>query len=188
MLPQLRASFIILLLRAQFQHAQALLITHAGMTSGSVHVAHDDAPPAWHWAMLNDRDRNAAYRVAIERACWHGNGPHAATVLDVGCGAGLLSLIASGAHLPPHERSKAGPRDILACEKAPTVAQIASQCCKDNGCGRNGPGVRVVPLHSYELVVGEHLPEPVDLAISEIVDETLLGEHVLWTLTVRIRA
>lgn len=45
----------------------------------------------WHWAMLNDAKRNAAYATAIELvAKWRPE----SRVLDIGTGTGLLTSIA----------------------------------------------------------------------------------------------
>lgn len=45
--------------------------------------------PRWHFRMMNDRSRNAAYRLAIQRAT-QAMPPGRHTVLDIGAGAGLL--------------------------------------------------------------------------------------------------
>ena len=52
-----------------------------------------DAPttsPGYHYDMLHDTERNAAYAAAIEADAAPDD-----FVLDVGCGSGLLSLLAS---------------------------------------------------------------------------------------------
>lgn len=45
----------------------------------------------WHWAMLNDVNRNAAYATAIELVA---NWKPESRVLDIGTGTGLLTSIA----------------------------------------------------------------------------------------------
>lgn len=45
----------------------------------------------WHWAMLNDDKRNAAYAIAIELVA---NCRPESRVLDIGTGTGLLTSIA----------------------------------------------------------------------------------------------
>ena len=48
--------------------------------------------PPWHFKMLNDHERNRRYHMALARALQKGVKTR---VLDCGCGAGLLSLLAS---------------------------------------------------------------------------------------------
>jgi len=50
--------------------------------------AYRDVVPAWHFAMMDDRERNAAYDAAIRRAV------PGKRVLDIGTGAGLLAIVA----------------------------------------------------------------------------------------------
>merc|ERR1712137_1011390 len=49
----------------------------------------------WHWAMLMDRSRNDPYDQAIAKAA-----KKATTVLDIGSGTGLLSMLCGRACLP----------------------------------------------------------------------------------------
>src|SRR5262249_45946357 len=53
--------------------------------------------PRWHFAMLNDSERNDALAVALERVVRPGS-----HVLDIGSGSGLLAMVAA--------RAGAGPR------------------------------------------------------------------------------
>ena len=59
--------------------------------------------PRWHFPMLNDVDRNRSYEAGIEAAIREGGGK---TVLDLGAGTGLLSLMAA----------RAGAERVYACE------------------------------------------------------------------------
>ena len=59
--------------------------------------------PRWHFPMLNDVERNRSYEAGIEAAVREGGGR---TVLDLGAGTGLLSLMAA----------RAGADRVYACE------------------------------------------------------------------------
>ncbi len=96
-----------------------------------------------HRAMLADVRRNAAFRAALEAAS------PGRVVLDVGCGTGILSLMAA----------RAGAERVYACE-ASDMAWHAHQVVKQNGLeGR----VFVTQRRAEELELGER----VDVLVSE---------------------
>jgi type II protein arginine methyltransferase len=117
--------------------------------------------PAWHWNLVRDTARNAAYEAALRRVV----GPDS-LVLDIGAGTGLLGLLAL----------RAGAGHVVSCEMNPAVARMAAEIAAVNGVADR---LRVVPKKSDALIVGEDLARPADVIVSEIVDNTLLGEHVL---------
>ncbi|WP_441249460.1 50S ribosomal protein L11 methyltransferase [Kitasatospora sp. McL0602] len=117
--------------------------------------------PRWHFAMLNDHERNDALAVALERVV-----PAGATVLDIGAGTGLLAMMAV----------KAGARHVYSCEANPVMAEIARQVVADHGFADS---ITVLGTFSTDLVVGRDLPGRVDAVISEIVDCGLIGEGLL---------
>lgn len=119
--------------------------------------------PRWHFAMLNDAARNEAYGKAIDAVVRPGD-----LVLDIGTGAGLLSLLAArrGAH-------------VVTCEMEPLVAAVAEQVVADNGMSDR---ITVVNARSTDLRVGVDLPARADVLVTEIFDCGLLGEHVLPVL------
>jgi type II protein arginine methyltransferase len=120
--------------------------------------------PRWHFAMMNDRARNEAYRTAIASTVRPGD-----VVLDIGTGAGLLALFAA-------ER---GAELVVTCESEPLVAAAARLVVAQSGFANR---VRVVQAHSTELQVGVDLPRPADVLVSEIFDCALLGEGALPAL------
>lgn len=120
--------------------------------------------PRWHFPMLNDLERNAAFAVALERVL-----PKGAHVLDIGSGTGLLAMMAA----------KAGAAAVTTCESNPILAELARQIIAQHGLSHV---ITVVPKRSDHLVLGVDLPRRVDLIVSEIVDCGLIGEGVLPTV------
>lgn len=121
--------------------------------------------PRWHFPMLADQARNAAYARALKAKVKPGD-----VVLDIGCGAGLTAMLAA----------RAGAKHVYTCEQQPLIAQAARQVIKDNGLSER---ITVLQKWSHDIVVGVDMPEPADLVLSEIVDTVLLGEGALATLT-----
>ncbi|MEQ1505827.1 MAG: class I SAM-dependent methyltransferase [Myxococcota bacterium] len=112
------------------------------------------ASPWEHLRLLSDPERNRALITLLER---HAPG---ATVAEIGCGTGLLSLVAA----------KLGARKVWAIE--PTeMADVAAQVVRDNGLG----GVIEVLTDRIEDLE----PRPVDLAFSELLNADPFLEGVL---------
>ncbi|MFI6507445.1 50S ribosomal protein L11 methyltransferase [Streptosporangium sp. NPDC050855] len=120
--------------------------------------------PRWHFAMLNDQARNEAYRKAISAVVRPGD-----LVLDIGTGAGLLSLLAV----------EAGAGMVVTCEMEPVIAAIARRTMVVNGVDSR---VKVVEAKSTDLRVGVDLPRRADVLLTEIFDCALLGEGALPSL------
>lgn len=116
--------------------------------------------PSWHFVIVHDAKRNAAYRAALEQVVRPGD-----RVLDIGAGTGLLSMMAA----------RAGA-EVVACEMNPAVADAARRIVAQNGFAER---IRIVGKHSEALDLDEDLGGPVDVIVSEIVSNTMLGEFVL---------
>ncbi len=117
--------------------------------------------PYWHFEMLADVERNDAYQEAIEKVITKDS-----RVLDIGTGSGLLSMMAA----------RAGAKQIIACELHERLAATAKKITEANGFGEV---IKVYSKKSTQLVVGEEIPEKVDVIISEILDVGALGEGAL---------
>ncbi|EGD74481.1 hypothetical protein PTSG_05845 [Salpingoeca rosetta] len=150
----------------------------------------------WHFRMLNDKQRNVAYRNALQAAVAERLATGSTcTVLDIGAGTGLLSLYAL----------EAGATAVYACEMNAPMAEVARACIrqhqqtqqemkrqekkekKEQGqheCSRafGDAKIHVLQKHSGALCIGEDLPEKVDIVVTELVDAGLLGEHILPVL------
>jgi protein arginine N-methyltransferase 7 len=117
--------------------------------------------PVWHRTILADKARNAAYDAALRRAVRPGS-----RVLDIGAGSGLLSMMAA----------RAGAASVMSCEMNPAMAAVAADIVERNGYADR---ITIAGKHSRDLVVGTDLARPVDILVSEIVTNDLLGEDVL---------
>ena len=117
--------------------------------------------PAWHFSIVRDDRRNRVYQEAIDRFV-----TPKTTVLEIGTGTGILALLAA----------RAGAAHVYTCEMEPLIAEAARENVLRNGFEGK---VTVIAKKSSDLVVGEDIPGPVDLIVSEIVDNGLLGEDVL---------
>jgi len=120
--------------------------------------------PLWHISMLNDSARNEAYRAALRAAI-----DSESHVLEIGTGAGLLSMFAA----------RMGPRSLTTCEVEPVVAQTAREVIKSNGLASK---ISLIPKRSTELELGADLLEPANVLVFELFSNELLGERVLASI------
>ena len=115
--------------------------------------------PSVHQVMLADAPRNAAYRRAVESLRGQMEGR---TVLDVGCGTGLLAMMAA---------RHGGAARVYAVEASP-LAAIAREIVAANNLD-----------HIITVIHGRiediELPEQVDFIISEWMGFYLLNESML---------
>jgi len=123
----------------------------------------DIAAPYWHFRMMNDEVRNNAYDKAIKHYVSSDT-----LVLDIGCGAGLLSMMAA----------RAGAEHVYACEMHELMHNKATQIFKQNGFADH---ITAYHLNSTQLEVGKHLPRKADIIVAEVFDSGLLGEDALTT-------
>ena len=121
--------------------------------------------PDFHRNMLADARRNHAYRRAIEGAGLAGK-----SVLDIGAGSGLLAMMAA----------RAGAAHVYACEANEALAATARAIAAANGFGDR---VEVIARHSCALDADLDLGGGVDLIISEVFSNDLIGEGALAALS-----
>ncbi len=119
--------------------------------------------PGFHLRMLQDANRNAAYRKAIEI---HAPGR---IVLDIGTGSGLLAMIAA----------RAGAARVIACEANPMIADRAKAVIAANGLA---DAITVIDRHSLKLDREADLYGGAEVVVSEVFATNLLSEGVLPSL------
>jgi len=120
------------------------------------------APP-WHFPMMSDRPRNAAYAAALARAA------PGRRVLDIGAGSGLLAMIAA----------RAGASGVTTCEMVPAVAARAAAVIAANGFAEQ---VKLSARRSTELEIGRDLEQRAEVLVTEIFASGVLSEEILPTL------
>ena len=132
---------------------------------------------SWHFDMLHDTERVAKYRAAIEAtiasaaAASASSAPAQLSVLDIGAGAGLLSLCA--ARCPEVAAVVAVECDLQLAEV--TRANLA----------RNAPrsvATAVISAHSTDMTRADIIGGGADVVVSEILDSGLIGEDCLPTI------
>eukprot|EP00892_Ulva_mutabilis_P006537 jgi/Ulvmu1/4255/UM193_0003.1 len=108
-----------------------------------------------HREMLEDKARTNAYRKALEEnpALIRG-----ASVMDVGCGTGILSMFAA----------RAGAARVLAIEAAPDMASVAEKNCIHNKLHASvGGSITVATGKVEEMDAVVVAPQSVDVIVSE---------------------
>jgi type III protein arginine methyltransferase len=120
--------------------------------------------PRWHFNIVKDEQRNAAFEAAMQRAV-----TSQTSVLDIGTGTGLLAMIAA----------KCGARQVVSCELNPVVAQTAREILSANGLAEK---VSVVSKHSMHLDPEADMDGLADLIVAEIISNDFVGEGVLPAL------
>lgn len=138
--------------------------------------------PPWHYKMLNDHERNRRYHSAIARgaakasARRQANGsPGRPKVLDCGCGAGLLSLIAARHGC-----------DVSAVELSPLISDVTLETFRDV----SQESAASLMLHTADVrsltpdaLESNGGPGPGhDLIVSELMDASGVGESLLSVL------
>jgi SAM-dependent methyltransferase len=117
--------------------------------------------PAWHFRIIRDEARNAAYDAALRRAVTPDS-----RVLEIGCGTGILAMMAA----------RAGAQTVVTCEVTPAIADTATKIVVRNGYADR---VRVLTKHSKELNAEADLGGRADMLVSEIISNDLLSQSVL---------
>ena len=124
----------------------------------------------WHFPMLNDETRNSKFEAALGAVVRRvRGGAGSCSVLDIGAGTGLLSLLAS----------RAGADTVVACEVSEVMSITAREVFVHNP--EAAARVKLVPKLSVDLTP-EDLPDKVSVVVTETFDCGLLGEHALETL------
>lgn len=119
---------------------------------------------SWHFPMMNDNVRNDAYEKALKAALVNGG-----TVLDIGSGSGLLSMMAA----------RHGATQVTTCEEVSMVAEKAKIIIARNGFSDK---IQVISKLSTHLAVGRDFSQRADILVTEIFDDGLLGEKAFMAI------
>ncbi|HEX7333066.1 MAG TPA: 50S ribosomal protein L11 methyltransferase [Pyrinomonadaceae bacterium] len=122
--------------------------------------AHCQIIPRWHFEMLNDEQRNAAFQRALTNLITPDS-----IVLDIGSGTGLLAMMAA----------QAGAREIVTCEMVPQLAELTRDTIALNGLSER---IITLAMKSTSLVIGYQMLHKANLLVTETVDCGLLGEGI----------
>jgi type I protein arginine methyltransferase len=124
--------------------------------------------PTWHFAMLNDRDRNTALEQAIAQLDIGGK-----TVFEIGTGCGLIALLFAkhGAH-------------VFTCEMNRNMAAIAQSVIDASGLADR---ITLFAANSKDVIKAGLLPRTPDLIFTETLDCGVIGEG-LFSIARDIRA
>ena len=117
--------------------------------------------PLWHFNIIHDHLRNTAYDAALK--AFVKPGMH---VFEIGTGTGILAMLAA----------RAGAEHVYTCERRTDVAAAARDIIARNGFSDR---ITVIAKDAHDVRLGVDLPRKADLFVAEIVDNSLLGEHVL---------
>jgi hypothetical protein len=133
---------------------------------GALQQVRSSRLPSWYIPMLLDKTRNEAYRGALERALAQTQGQ---TVLDIGAGCGLLSMMAA----------QANASRVIGCEVNEAIAKAGRDIVQTHGMADR---IALLDKDCRDLKVGEDGFERADLAVFELFDCSLIGEGVLHLL------
>ena len=122
------------------------------------------AVPTWHVPMMNDVSRNEAYFKALNLAI-RGN----EVVLDIGTGAGLLSMMAADC----------GAKEIITCEVSRPISKVAEKIVQKNGFDKK---IKIFNKNSKDLIIGEDIIGLADVLVSEVLASTFVGEGIQDTV------
>jgi tetratricopeptide (TPR) repeat protein len=148
----------------QFYEKVLLINSEHGIAKENLQKIRSSKIEGWHFEMLADLSRNQGYEEAINRNVKAGQ-----TVLDIGTGSGILSMMCA----------RAGADKVYSCETIADIAEAAQEVIVDNGFEER---IEIFHTRSNNLKVGKQLPEKADVLVSEILDTGLLGEGVLPAL------
>ena len=115
----------------------------------------------FHFAMLNDSQRNEFYRQALAKSVKPGD-----VVLEIGTGSGLLAMLAASS----------GAKHVYTIEANRHLAQLARKIIRAN---KLQDKITVINKMSTDVHVGGDLPVQCDVLVSEILGTLLLGESAL---------
>lgn len=116
--------------------------------------------PVWHFTLVRDEARNAAYEEALRRVV-----TPTSRVFEIGTGTGLLAMMAA----------RLGAAHVYTCEMEPAVAMAARRVIAANGLSDK---ITVLSRHSKDVQPSD-LGGLADVFVSEIVSNDMVTEDAL---------
>ena len=113
--------------------------------------------PFWYVTMINDNYRNTCWEKVINEVVTPDM-----KVLEIGCGSGLLSLMAA----------RAGAKEVIGCEANKLIASKAREIVELNEYDKQ---LTIIPKSSFDLEVGVDLSERADLLITELLAPQIIA-------------
>jgi type II protein arginine methyltransferase len=126
--------------------------------------------PNWHLPMMNDEVRNKAFQTVIER-----NSHARQTVLDIGAGSGLMSMIAA----------RAGNKVVYACEEVELISEKAAELITASGFSNEQ--IKLIKKRSTHINIPGDMPDKVDMIVTETFGTGLIEENCLETINHAIK-
>jgi protein arginine N-methyltransferase 7 len=126
--------------------------------------------PPWHFSIVRDEARNAAYAAALKRAV-----TAQTKVLEIGAGSGIFAMMAA----------RAGAKHVVTCESAPAIAEVAREIVALNGFADR---VRVVAKKSYDLDPDADMGGLADVLVSGIISNRMVGQDLFSVTEHAVRA
>jgi protein arginine N-methyltransferase 1 len=120
--------------------------------------------PRWHFEMLNDANRGTAFMDALAALDLRDK-----TVIDIGAGSGILSMLCV----------RRGARHVYACEMVKALADKAEEIVRHNGMAHK---ITIIPKSSFDIQIGQDMPERAEVMVSETIDCGFVGEGFLPSL------
>lgn len=157
--------------RQQFSQAKQYwektlsLSPHHAQANFALDNLHRTNIPNWHLPMMNDAVRNKGFQNAIEKIV-----NAETTVLDIGAGSGLMSMIAA----------RAGAKKVYACEEVELIADKAIDIIHANGF--TDKQITLIKKRSTHITIPDDIPHKVDVIVTETFGTGLIEEHCLSTI------
>jgi type II protein arginine methyltransferase len=123
--------------------------------------------PSWYMPMLFDSVRNSHYQTALDRLQV---AKPLGTVLDIGSGCGMLSMMAA----------RAGAPITYGCESDRQIFRAGQRVVQANGFGAH---ITAIQKDWRDFAVPMDMPKRADLVVFELFDASLIGEGVLYALS-----